>query len=117
MTQTTKIKATEIKKGMKIKVSSIYDTKDVLTRFLTRDLYTQEEKKMFQNILDSNVTSEVCKGTIKKDSPVLNIKEVDFCNAHHFEGERGTVTINVLILITDKGSFRISTRQKVELIN
>ena len=100
MTQTTKIKATEIKKGMKIKVSSIYDTKED-----------------FQNTLDSNITWVVCKGAIKKDSPVLNIKEVDFCTAHHSEGQRGTVTINVLTLITDKGIFKISTRQKVELIN
>ena len=117
MTQTTKIKATEIKKGMKIKVSSIYDTKEDLIYLVSSKHSTQEEIKMFQETLDSNITWVVCKGTIKKDSPVLNIKEVDFCAAHHSEGERGTVTINVLTLITDKGIFKISTRQKVELIN
>ena len=115
--KTTKITATEIKKGMEIKVSSIRDTKEQLIDFLSKDFFTQEQKQRFQDTLDSNITLEVCKGTVKKDSPILNIKEVDLSNSYHFEGERGTVTVNIIVLVTDKGKFRISTRQKVELIN
>ena len=115
--KTTKITATEIKKGMEIKVSSIRDTKEQLIDLLSKDFFTQEQKRRFQDTLDSNITLEVCKGTVKKDSPILNIKEVDLSNSYHFEGERGTVTVNIIVLVTHKGKFRISTRQKVELIN
>ena len=115
--KTIKITGTEIKKGMVIKVSSIRDTKEDLINSLSKDYFTKEQKKRFQDILDSNITLKVCKGTVKKDSPILNVKEVDLSNSYHFEGERGTVTVNIIVLKTDKGNLRISTRQKVELIN
>ena len=115
--KTIKITATEIKKGMQVQVASVRDTKEELINMLSKDFFTLEQKQRFQDVLDSNITLEVCNGTVKKDSPVLNIKEVDLSNSYHFEGERGTVTVNIIVLVTDKGNFRISTRQKVSLIN
>ena len=88
--KTTQITATEIKKGMDIKVSSIRDTKEQLINMISKDFFTQEQKQRFQDTLDSNITLEVCKGT---------------------------VTVNIIVLVTDQGKFRISTRQKVTLIN
>ena len=117
---TTKISAKQIQKGMNIKVSSIIDITEQLTNMINESFgwgtHSEEEKKMYQNRLDNNDVLEVQSGTIKKDSPILKVYDIDFSNSNSYYENSRLVTINEIKLKTDKGDVRISTRQKVQVI-
>ena len=119
-TKNIKISANQIQKGMTIKVASIYDSTE---GFLNRindvkgwGTYTLEEKKWFQAKLDNNDVLNISRGAIKKDSPILKVYDIDFDSSYSYQGCDRLVTINNILLKTDKGDISISTRQKVELV-
>tara|TARA_R110002012_G_scaffold157582_1_gene318732 strand:- start:463 stop:831 length:369 start_codon:yes stop_codon:yes gene_type:complete len=114
---TTKISARRIEKGMTIKVSGILDRTEQFTNMINEangwGTHSEEEKKMYQNRLDNNDVLEVNCGTIKKDSPILKVYDIDFSNSYSYYANSRLVTLNEIKLKTDKGNVRISTRQKV----
>ena len=113
-----KISARRIEKGMTIKVSGIWDRTEELTK-MKNGIWqcTLEAKEMCQNRLKNNDVLEVECGSIKKDSPILKVYDIDFGNSNSYFSNSKRVTLNTIKLKTDKGLVRISTRQKVEVQN
>ena len=115
-----KLTANQIEKGMTIKVTSIYDeTENLLNKI--NGVYgwgdhTSEEKKAYQARIDNNDVLGISRGTIKKDSPILKVNDIDFNHSYSYQSDHRLVTINIILLKTDKGDISISTRQKVELV-
>tara|TARA_R110000782_G_scaffold258650_2_gene348714 strand:- start:196 stop:546 length:351 start_codon:yes stop_codon:yes gene_type:complete len=115
-----KITAKQIQKGMTIKVTSICDSTEALLNMINDvkgwGTHTLEEKKGYQSRLDNNDVLGISRGTIKKDSPILKVYDIDFNHSYSYQENGRQVTINIILLKTDKGNLRISTRQKVELV-
>tara|TARA_R110000803_G_C11894355_1_gene311312 strand:+ start:193 stop:546 length:354 start_codon:yes stop_codon:yes gene_type:complete len=115
-----KLSANQIQKGMTIKVTNIFDSTQGLLNMINDvkgwGTHTLEEKKGYQAKLDNNHVLGIPRGTIKKDSPTLEVYDIDFNNSYSYQGNERVVTINSIMLKTDKGNISISTRQKVELI-
>ena len=120
-TKNIKIFAHQIQKGMTIKVASLYDSTQSLLNMINDvegwGSHTEEEKKGYQSRLDNNDVRGVSRGTIKKDSPILKIYDIEFNQSYTYYCYEKFVTINFILLKTDKGDLSISTRQKVELVN
>jgi len=116
---TNKITANQIVKGMTIKVAGIFDATPYLVRMAndTKGSFDFDMKKSSQSRLDNNDVLEIDRGTIKKGSPILKVNDIDFNHSSSYQGQRGLVTVNIIMLKTDKGDIRISTRQKVEVQN
>tara|TARA_R110001606_G_scaffold384397_1_gene547239 strand:- start:589 stop:957 length:369 start_codon:yes stop_codon:yes gene_type:complete len=119
-TKKIKISAKEIKKGMTIKVASIYDSTQSLLNMINDvkgwGTHTLEEKKGYQASLDNNDVLNISRGAIKKDSPTLKVYDIDFDNSYSYQSNGRLVTINTILLKTDKGNISITTRQKVEIV-
>jgi len=115
-----KISANQIEKGMNIKVASIYDSTESLLNMINGvegwGSHTLDEKKGYQARLDNNDVLGISRGAIKKDSPIVKVYDIDFNHSYTYQGYERLVTINTILLKTDKGNLSISTRQKVELI-
>lgn len=114
---TTKISAKTIEKGMTIKVAGLWNRTEEFTKMINgvwRDI-SSEEKEVYQNRIDNNDVLEVLNGSIKKDSPILKVYDIDYSNSYRYFSNSRMVTLNSIKLKTDKGDVRISTRQKVEL--
>ena len=116
----TKISANQIQKGMTIKVASIYDSTQSLLNMINNvkgwGTHTPQQKKEYQSILDNNLVLCIGIGSVKKDSPVLKVYDIDFNHSYSYQCYERMVTINTILLKTDKGNLKISTRQKVELL-
>jgi hypothetical protein len=115
-----KITAAQIEKGMKIKVSKINDRTDFLTNAINGVVgygtHSEEEKANMQKRLSENKVLFVSNGSVKKDSPILNVLGVQFSNSNSAYHNGKLCVNNQIWLVTDKGYVEISTKQKVELV-
>jgi len=114
-----KITAKQIQKGMTIKVASIYDSTQALKNQINGvfgwGTSTLEEKAEYQKRLDEGRVLSVGQGSIKKDSPIVNVYDIDLNASWSYYSNGRVVTYNYIVLKTDKGDLKISTRQKVKL--
>ena len=106
---------------MTIKVASIYDSTQALKNKINGvfgwGTNTLEEKAEYQKRLDEGRVLSVRKGSITKDSPIVNVYDIDFDASWSYYENGRMVTHNYIVLKTDKGDLEISTRQKVEQEN
>jgi len=115
-----KITGAQIEKGMKIKVSKINDRTDFLTNAINGvvgyGIHSEAEKANMQKRLSENKVLFVSNGSVKKDSPILNVLGVQFSNSNGAYYNGKLCVNNQIWLVTDKGYVEISTKQKVELV-
>jgi hypothetical protein len=99
----TKTAAANLTSGMTIKVSALEDL-TVPTGYEALDRLNAE------NIAKYGVTHEVPCGTVRQSSPVVTIAKVEWLNQKY-------QNLNSLLLETTGGErFKISSRQKVEVV-
>ena len=119
--KTQKITAKQIKKGMTLRVTNIDDATESLNNMINDvkgwGSHTAEEKIEYQSRLDNNNVLSISSGSIKKDSPIVKVYDINLEESYSYQGYERIVTINYISLKTDKGNLSISTRQKVELVN
>jgi 6-pyruvoyl-tetrahydropterin synthase len=111
-----KISAKQIVKGMKVQFSDLYDIKDHYTRQLNGNYYSEIQKNEMRQLLLEEKTISVKTGSIKKNSPIYTILNIEFAMSWGQRHNGKMQTNNFIWLITDKGNVQISTRQQVELI-
>ena len=115
-----KISAKQITKGMTIRVSNISDKTEFFTNAINGvegyGIHSEEEKNNMKNLINSNMTLFVKNGSIKKDSPIVNIVDIKMGNSNGTYHNNKLNVKNEICLVTDKGTMLISTIQKVELI-
>jgi hypothetical protein len=111
-----KISAKQIVKGMKVQFSDLHDSKDHYTKQVNGNYYSELEKNEMKQFLLEEKTISVKRGSIKKNSPIYTILNIEFGGAWGQRHNGKMQTNNDIWLITDKGNIKISTRQEVELI-
>tara|TARA_R110000737_G_C14165825_1_gene410462 strand:- start:129 stop:476 length:348 start_codon:yes stop_codon:yes gene_type:complete len=103
-----KITAKQIKKGMSIKVASIENKKNYLIKSLDFDFLTEDSKNYIRYLLKNNIILSVNKGSIKKDSPIIKVEDIEYIST--------TVGWTILVIKTNIGKVVIQSNQKVELL-
>lgn len=115
-----KITGAQIQKGMKIKVSKINDRTDFLINAINGvagyGIHSEEEKVNMQTRILENKVLFISNGSVKKDSPVITVLDVQFSNSNGSYYNGKLCVNNQIWLVTDKGYIEISTKQKVELV-
>lgn len=115
-----KITGAQIQKGMKIKVSKINDRTDFLINAINGvagyGIHSEEEKVNMQTRILENKVLFISNGSVKKDSPVITVLDVQFSNSNGSYYNGKLCVNNQIWLVTDKGYVEISTKQKVELV-
>ena len=103
-----KITAKEIKKGMTVKVASIENEKNYLTKSLDFDFLSEDNKNYRRYLLKNNIIFSVNKGSVKKDSPIIKVEDIEYIST--------TVGWTILVMKTNIGKVVIQSNQKVELL-
>lgn len=115
-----KITGAQIQKGMKIKVSKINDRTDFLINAINGvagyGIHSEEEKVNMQTRILENKVLFISNGSVKKDSPIITVLDVQFSNSNGSYYNGKLCVNNQIWLVTDKGYIEISTKQKVELV-
>jgi len=114
-----KITAKQIEPGQVIKLAKIIDRKERLENKIKGLIpyFSREDIEIAKFLLSENITSFIQVGSIVKNSPILKVNDVKFCDSSSYTGNGRRVTFNNIILYTDQGNFTITTRQKVQLIS
>ena len=112
-----KISAAQIAKGMKIKVSEVYNMESFYKQAINKNYHSEIEKAEMQKLIDEEKTKFVRCGSINKNSEIYTILAIQFCNSTSQYHNKKLVTNNSIWLLTDKGNLKIQNKQKVELIS